>query len=332
MKYKVIGWTSYENYDIPFYDKTIGFAERNAIIDEVIKHKYLFSGWHHQESWDNCVPILNDGKKRGFSQRGWGGLMAEAYGKMGDYDYASFTFYQSIDSRHLRIPYDEFDPSSFVSETLENEHFDVNLSEELFAIAKTKNPFYLNDEDSLRYIDNNDTITLHCNDQTLTFLVKDVDRNKKEIKFNSHHLIDTKYKIIITHKPMAKVIQRKPILVLRSDVNKVFKKCIKNYDFNTLLELFDSYNIEEVTKKSKSLQVISVLKKFINEYIDYDFNSSIINKILYYIDDYEFSKEISYKVIKINPSVFSWFVNHYFQNGVNVDEHIPTLLKISKND
>ena len=47
MKYKVIGWTNYENYDILDSKNTIGFAESNAIIAEIRKHKYLFSGWHH---------------------------------------------------------------------------------------------------------------------------------------------------------------------------------------------------------------------------------------------------------------------------------------------
>ena len=96
MKYRVIGWTYYEDNDVLEKKGTIGFAERNAIIDEIRKHKYLFSGWHHQESWNGVVPILNDGKKRCYSQRGWGGVMAEAYGYMEDYDYSLFSFHQSI--------------------------------------------------------------------------------------------------------------------------------------------------------------------------------------------------------------------------------------------
>ena len=129
MKYKVIGWTYYENYDIPFSNGGIGFAERNAVIDEIRKHKYMFTGWHHQESWNNCVPILNDGKKRGFSQRGWGGVMAEAYGEMGDFDYASYAFFGGGDDSNLRYPNNEFEIEDFVSEPLENEHFDVEVSE-----------------------------------------------------------------------------------------------------------------------------------------------------------------------------------------------------------
>ena len=109
MKYKVIGWTYYDNNEIIDSGNRIGFAERYAIIDEIRKHKYLFSGWDHQESFEGVVPILNDGRKRCFSQRGWGGVMAEAYGHMKDYDYASFTFYGSLDNSKTKYAPDDFD-------------------------------------------------------------------------------------------------------------------------------------------------------------------------------------------------------------------------------
>ena len=332
MKYKVIGWTYYENYDIPFSNGGIGFAERNAVIDEIRKHKYMFTGWHHQESWNNCVPILNDGKKRGFSQRGWGGVMAEAYGEMGDFDYASYAFFGGGDDSNLRYPNNEFEIEDFVSEPLENEHFDVEVSEGLFEIAKKKNPFYLEDLDSLRFIDANDTITLRCNDETLTFLVADVNRDKKEIKFSKHHLIEGKYKIIITHKPMRKVYTRKPLMIVHSDIKNVFNECLKKYDFNKLIELFDSYNIEDVTNNSKSKKVLNVLKQFVSEYTDYAFNGSIVNRLLYFINEYEFTKEIAYKVLDFNQYIFVSFINYFSNKGLNVDEDIKTLLKIYKGE
>ena len=40
MKYKVIGWTYGDDYEFPTSQEQIGFAERNAIIDEIKKHKY----------------------------------------------------------------------------------------------------------------------------------------------------------------------------------------------------------------------------------------------------------------------------------------------------
>ena len=157
-----------DNSEILSSGNTIGFAERNAIIDEIRKHKYLFTGWHHQESWDGVVPILNDGMKRCFSQRGWGGVMAEAYEQMGDFDYAGFTFYESLYSSEIKYaPELDYIKEEQV-EAVENEHFIVEVNEGLFEIAKKSNPFYLEDLDELRYIDSNDMITLKCNNEELT--------------------------------------------------------------------------------------------------------------------------------------------------------------------
>ena len=332
MKYKVIGWTWYENYNIPFSDDTIGFAERNAIIDEIKKHKYLFTGWDHQESWESCVPILNDGKKRGFSQRGWGGVMAEAYGDMGDYDYSNYTFHGRLNSPYVKYPSEEYNTYNFISEPLEHEHFDVNISKELFEIAKTSNPFYLEDLDELRFIDTDDTITLHYDDEALTFLVAEIDRSKKEHEFKNHHLISGKYKIILTHKPMGKVLTRKPVMILRDNANTLFKEAIKNYDFYTLYELFYCYDMDFVTNKSKSKKAYESIKRFVLEYIEYSFNERLVLKVLNYLKDYEFFKEIALKTIDINGNIFEYFVNKYFKEGMNMDEFIPLLLKKYKGN
>ena len=58
-----LGWTHYDDESVPEKGGCLGFAERNAIIDDIRAHGYLFSGWDHQESWD-CVPILNDGERK----------------------------------------------------------------------------------------------------------------------------------------------------------------------------------------------------------------------------------------------------------------------------
>ncbi len=329
MKYKVIGWTYYEDYDIPFSSDTIGFAERHAIVDEIKKHGYLFSGWDHQESWENCVPVLNDGKKRGFSQRGWGGVMAEANDEFGDYDYSIYTFHQSIKSSACRYPKHQFFAEDFVAEPLENEHFDVDVSPELFQIAKKSNPFYLEDEPSLRFVDTNDTISLHCNGQTLTFLVDDINRSKKQVDFRKHHLIQGKYKIVVTHKPMAKVYQRTPLMILRDDAENVFKQCCKTYNFNTLLELFLSYGLEYVPK-TKTKKVLNTLKQFVCDYTDYAFSASLVTKVLYRIDDFDFFQEIAYKSLNCEANLFVNFVTYYFKKGVNMDAYIDKLLKVYK--
>ena len=323
MKYKVIGWTYYDNME--FIDKrgTVGFAERNAIIDEIKKHKYLFSGWHHQESWENCVPILNDGQTRTFSQRGWGGIMAEAYGYFGDYDYASFTFHQSIDKKDLRFPKNEFEKEDFVSEPLKNEHFDVEVSEGLFNIAKKKNPFFLEDIDSLRYIDENDTITLHYNGEELTFLVDDVDRNKKEIKFKDHHLINGKYKVIIKHKPFGKkIIERTPLMIEEQDVPLLFDEVKNKYDFNLLHELLITFELNTITRDKEDKKTIDVLKRFVEEYSQMYFDEFIMIRLLKYIDDFFLFNRVAYDSIKQYPNIIKQFICFYEKQNINMDQHI----------
>ena len=119
-----------------------------------------------------------------------------------------------------------------------------------------------------------------------------VNRNKKEIDFDKHHLINSKYKVIITHKPIKKVYIRTPMLILWSNCNKLFKECLKEYNFNTLFELINTYSLDILAKNINKEQVIPILKKFINEYINYSFNSLIINHVLKYINDESFSNEI----------------------------------------
>jgi len=332
MKYRVIGWTYYESFDVQSSNKQIGFAERNAIIDEIKKHKYLFSGWHHQESWENCVPILNDGKARLFSQRGWGGVMAEAYGHMNDMDYASYTFQQSISDSYLSFPEDEYNMTDFVPEYLENESFDVEVNDGLFEIASKKNPFYLDDLDSLRFIDENDTITLRCNGKELTFLVKDISRDKKELKFKKHELISTKYKVIVTHKPMyGKMLKRKPIYTLYDEACELFNDCCKDYDFNRLVELLNDYDLNSLTKESKSKKIINTLKQFAKEYSEYNFDEKIMTRLLRYVGDFELFEEIANKCTVYSPSLFISFINFSLKEGFNVDKYINKAIKLSKN-
>ena len=83
MKYKVIGWTFSDNHNIE--DAPLSFAARHAIVDEIKAHGYLFSGEDHQDALYGC-PVLNDGKKRACSQRGFAGIMAEAQAAMDKLD------------------------------------------------------------------------------------------------------------------------------------------------------------------------------------------------------------------------------------------------------
>ena len=106
MKLKVIGWTSYDDNTYEAVEATN--AIYNAVLDEVVKNDYLFSGYHHQE-YDYCCPVLNTGKRVLFSQRGFGGLMAEAHGYNGVYDYSLFAYPVDMDPKHFRLPTQDVD-------------------------------------------------------------------------------------------------------------------------------------------------------------------------------------------------------------------------------
>lgn len=328
MKYKVIGWTYYEDSEVLDSGNTIGFAERNAIIDEIRKHKYLFTGWHHQESWDGVVPILNDGRKRCFSQRGWGGVMAEAYGEMGDFDYARYAFYDHSDSGEFKFAPEDYDES--LIEAVENEHFEVEISNELFEIAKTSNPFYLEDIDELRYIDANDMITIKCNGEKLTFIVKDVDRNKKEVGLkHAKKLINGKYKIIITHKPESeRKLAKKPLFMTKSDCFEKFKEAMEEYDFDLIEQAIDSFDVNYLTEELSRKETKKSLTRFANEYSEKEFKSRMLYQVLNYLNNYDLYEEIADKTLDKSKFVYISFINFYLEQKRNMDEHILKFVNV----
>ena len=79
MKYKVIGWTNYDNEKYPCFDGSDDeyAAAYSAVVDEIRAKGYRFSGDYHQEGESGC-PVLNDGTLFILSMRGWGALMSEA--------------------------------------------------------------------------------------------------------------------------------------------------------------------------------------------------------------------------------------------------------------
>ena len=332
MKYKVIGWTYYDNSEILTSDKSIGFAERNAIIDDIRKNKYLFTGYDHQETWDGVVPILNDGLKRCFSQRGFGGVMAEAYGYMRDYDYASFTFDGSINEENIKMASDDFDIESYVGDFPTNEHFDVWVNEGLFLFAKNKNPFYLDDLDSLRFIDEDDTITLHCNDEELSFCVKSINRNKKKIDFKDHDLIDGEYKIIVTHKPIEKKRDNKFIICSRSKAFDIFNDVLVNYDFETLNCLLNILDINSLISDYEFNMVKDTFIRFVYDYVNVVYDSSKLVGLLDYINDCSLYKDIALRVFNEDKYVMVSFINKYIDSDFNVDDCILLFVNNLKRD
>ena len=172
MKLKVIGWT-YPNDSLP--EGNNGWAARNAIIDDIRKNGYIFSGWAHQEC-DGCTPVLNDGKMYSFSQRGWGGIMAEAYEHNGRMDYAGFAFANDKD-KEIR-PKEGYDKKDFVLEKDLFEAFDIEVSQEVFLSVKETNELTLDDLPELRYLDSKDIVNLISGTEKEQYIVFSVERKK----------------------------------------------------------------------------------------------------------------------------------------------------------
>lgn len=172
MKLRVVGWTYYDA-DLP--QGEIGWAARNAVVDDIKKHGYLFSGWAHQEGY-GCTPVLNDGKAYCFSQRGWGDVMAEAHGHTGRMDYALYAFARD-DETEIR-PKDYFDEDEFTPEFNLNERFELEVSKDVFDSAQSLHEIKSDDLPYLRYLDAGDTLTLKCGKQTAEYAVADVDRKR----------------------------------------------------------------------------------------------------------------------------------------------------------
>lgn len=75
---KVIGWTNASDDKYP--NDTCRTKEiQNAIIKEILKNNYDFSGMEHISEKFPCTPVLNNGVKISISARAWGSLMAYAY-------------------------------------------------------------------------------------------------------------------------------------------------------------------------------------------------------------------------------------------------------------
>ena len=93
-EYEVIGWVFYDD-DFPTFEgrtEKDELAARLAVIKEIRKHGYAFCGDSHLNR-EGCVPILSDGRAYRCSQRGWGAVMAEAWGVDNEDGYAYMTFY-----------------------------------------------------------------------------------------------------------------------------------------------------------------------------------------------------------------------------------------------
>ena len=172
MKLRVVGWAY---YDDDWKQSEKSWAERYAIIDEIKKHGYLFSGWAHQQGYC-CAPILNDGTICCYSQRSWGSIMAEAHGYTGRMDYAKFAF--MVDPDDEVRPTKPIDEDAFQLELNLNERFELDVSQDIFTRAQNEDEIKLDDLPELRYVNEGDTLALRYGDKTAEYEVLDVNRKR----------------------------------------------------------------------------------------------------------------------------------------------------------
>ena len=78
MRFKVIGWTDYEDEDYPEHEGDYAAVDA-AVLSALREGGYRFDGTVHQ--YGSCgTPVLSDGTRVCYSMRTWGMVMAEALG------------------------------------------------------------------------------------------------------------------------------------------------------------------------------------------------------------------------------------------------------------
>lgn len=178
MKYRVVGWTEYEDSSVT--QAACSDAAWEAIIDDIRANGYLFSGWHHQE-WQNCAPVLNDGKKRCLTQRGFGALMARAKGDESRMGYAAYAFYWGHgEESSFVFPASSrrFLPAQFEPQENLNECFSLPVSHDLLCRAKDEGAVSIPWSEALRFLDAGDTLCLQDGSEAVRFLVESAERCK----------------------------------------------------------------------------------------------------------------------------------------------------------
>ena len=216
MKLRVVGWVA--PYAVTEQGEAT-WAVRNAIIDEIRKHGYEFSGPTHGES--GCTPVLNNGKKYLFSTRGWADLMAEAHGHTGSMDYMIYYMptypksekcpdttlnefdYVSVEDMNETITFHYGDSeeeyrnellntAKFLKiETDLNERFELKVVKEVLDSANGKGKIVVPVLPELRYLDSGDTLAFYCDGATAEFIVEDVERKRDLSEKKLRELIDS---------------------------------------------------------------------------------------------------------------------------------------------
>lgn len=281
MKYKVIGWTYYDNHAIEEGRNT--WAARNAIVDEIKKHGYVFTGYDHQER-DNCVPVLNDGRLRRFSQRGFGDIMAEAHGCTGSMDYSLFSF-GFEDETQLVLPENTYTAEGRAPRTNLNERFKLSVTKEVFASAAGGAEIKLDDLPELRYLDEGDTLSLVCGEETADYTVTALDRRKDLTK---KERLELELALCNTRNTARKRLAEEKLerakIVLHVTLKECAHTCFTYLRFEPDPEggtpiTEDGRRMEELEKALRSVSADVVRKRFgleVNRNAEYDVDVNVM--------------------------------------------------------
>lgn len=97
-KWKVTDWTYWGDLvygDLGFLSPQEWEEVRECVIKEIKDKGYKFCGFYHQNKYITpCegVPVINDKYRFETSCRGWGKIMAEAYGHFEKTDYCDWAW------------------------------------------------------------------------------------------------------------------------------------------------------------------------------------------------------------------------------------------------
>lgn len=132
MKYEVIGWTYCGNDKYSPHENITASVDA-AVIREIREHKYLFGGDAHED----YAPVLNDGTYADYSWRGWGRIMALAYGVEGECSYMYAYMDRLIKPEARNYPDSELpDDSRIVPKESLVEVFEMHLADDMFEKVK----------------------------------------------------------------------------------------------------------------------------------------------------------------------------------------------------
>lgn len=172
MKFEVVGWLSYDDYDYPFHEGEHGAVDR-AVIKAIREGGYRFGG-NTQEYCSSGVPVLNDGTRAYYSWRGWGSIMAQALElpSRGGYEYMAFYMdHPDIEtgrSREIILPPRGVDTSLFKKREELSEEFEMHLVPAAFeAVVSGKKAVELRALDEKRgLVCAGDYITFLCGEKS----------------------------------------------------------------------------------------------------------------------------------------------------------------------